>query len=360
MTGDHAGRKPGNEKTRRNWKKLIFPAAVSMLVIAAAVGYRYYHRITKPLIDLGGRNSALLYIRTGSGFGAVRDSLVKRGWLTDPGSFEWLAGKKNYTGKVRPGRYRLMNGMRNNALVNLLRSGRQEPVRIAIQNVRTPSELAGRIGRQLETDSAVLGRLFIDRRFLSNYGVTPLSLFVLFIPDTYEFYWNTSGEQLFERMHRESGKFWLPRRTKQADSLRMTPAQVITLASIVEKETVKNQEKDVIAGVYLNRLKRGMPLQADPTVIFAWNDYTIRRVTRRHTEINSPYNTYHRAGLPPGPICLPSVSSIDAVLYPARHSYLYFCAKADLSGYHTFAATLEEHNLNARKYQRALDKMNIR
>lgn len=360
MTGEQAGTTSAKGKSRRGWKRSVLPAVGALLIVAAIIGYSFYHRITKPVIDLGDRKYVFFYIPTGSGFCAVRDSLVKRGYLSDPGSFEWLAKKKHYPEKVRPGRYRLFDGMRNNALVNLLRSGKQEPVRVVVQNVRTPAELAGRIGRQLEADSSDLIRLFSDRNTLSSYGVTPLSLFVLFIPDTYEFFWNTSGQQLLDRMQRESRKFWLPRRKEMADSLHLSQAQVVTLASIVDKETLKNAEKPVIAGVYLNRLKRGMPLQADPTVVFALNDRTIRRVVKRHTAIDSPYNTYIHAGLPPGPICLPSASSIDAVLRPARHSYLYFCARADLSGYHTFSTTLEEHNLKARQYQKALDKMNIR
>jgi UPF0755 protein len=250
--------------------------------------------------------------------------------------------------------------MQNNALVNLLRSGSQETVQVTIQNVRTRAELAGRIGRRLEVDSVHLFRMFSDRDYLTRFGLTPTTLFTLFIPDTYDFFWNTSGDQLFQRMAREYDRFWNTARKRQADSLRMTIAEIVTLASIVEKETNKNDEKPVIAGVYLNRLMKDIPLQADPTVVFAWNDFTIRRVSKMQTGIKSPYNTYYRTGLPPGPICLPSVASIEAVLHPAKHSYIYFCARDDLSGYHNFATDLEGHNRNARKYQKALDKMNIR
>jgi UPF0755 protein len=340
-------------------KKLFIAGGVILFLFSSAL-FWIYLLITKPVIDLKDRKSCYFYIYSGSGFGAVKDSLVKKGYLTDPEKFEWLARRKHYYQHVKPGRYRLVNGMRNNALVNLLRAGIQEPVQIVVQNVRTREDLAGKIGRHLEVDSTRLSLLFNDPAFLARYRVTPQTLFVLFIPDTYEFFWNTSGEQLFRRMHQEYERFWTPRRRHLADSLHLSVEEVVTLASIVEKETNKNDEKPVIAGVYLNRLKKQVPLQADPTVIFAWNDYRIRRVLKMHTEIKSPFNTYYRSGLPPGPICLPSIASVDAVLHAARHSYYYFCAKEDLSGYHNFASDLEEHNRNARKYQKALNKMNIR
>lgn len=338
---------------------VLFLAGITIAVVAIAALWLYI-RVTKPVISLSEKKSCFFYIHTGASFAAVKDSLVKRGYLSDPESFEWLAHLKNYDQKVRPGRYRLVNNMSNNMLVNLLRSGNQEPVRIVIQNIRSREDLAGKLGRQLEVDSAKLSSLFNDPSYLAKYNLTPPTLLVLFIPDTYEFYWNTSGEQLFNRMEQEYKRFWTPERTRLADSLQLKVSEVVTLASIVEKETNMNPEKPVIAGVYLNRLKKQIPLQADPTVIFAWNDYRIRRVRKIHTEIKSPYNTYFRAGLPPGPICLPSVASVDAVLHAMNHSYYYFCAKEDLSGYHNFAADLEAHNRNARKYQKALNKLNIK
>jgi UPF0755 protein len=347
---------PGISKVYRTGAVIVI-----LLVIGLGIaGLWYYNRVTKPVINLDGKKSCFLYIRTGSGFDAVRDTLVKKGYLTDQASFEWLARQKHYDQHVKPGRYRLLNMMRNNALVNLLRSGKQEPVRITIQNVRTRAELAGRIGRHLEADSTRLSKLFNDPAYLSRFHLSPPTLLVLFIPNTYEFFWNTSGDQLFQRMNQEYERFWTPRRKRLADSLHLSVAEVVTIASIVEKESNKNDEKPLIAGVYLNRLKKHIPLQADPTVIFAWNDYRIRRVLKIHTEIKSPYNTYFRTGLPPGPICLPSIASVDAVLHAVNHAYIYFCAREDLSGYHNFAVDLEAHNRNARRYQKALDKMNVR
>jgi UPF0755 protein len=321
---------------------------------------RFYFNVTQPMIDLRGEDKRWFFIHTGSGFDAVRDSLIKKGYLKNPDAFEWLARRKHYDVKVRAGRYQLKDGMSNNALVNLLRSGRQVPVRITIQNIRTREELAGKIGRQLEVDSVHLVRLFNDQTYLSSFEITPPTLFVILIPNTYEFFWNTSGDQFLRRMNIEYKRFWSPERKKLADSLGMTISEIVTLASIVEKESNKNDEKPIIAGVYLNRIKKGIPLQADPTIIFAWNDYSIKRVLNLHLKIKSPYNTYLQSGLPPGPICLPSIASVDAVLHATRNPFIFFCAKEDLSGYHNFAVNLAEHSRNARKYQQALDKLKIR
>jgi UPF0755 protein len=198
-----------------------------------------------------------------------------------------------------------------------------------------------------------------DPGYLSEFGAGPATVFALFIPNTYEFLWNTTADQFIRRMYKERQKFWNDERLTLMSLEGLTIPGVITLSSIIEKETAKNAEKQVIAGVYMNRLRKGWPLQADPTLIFAWNDYTIKRVLNKHKEIDSPYNTYKHTGLPPGPICLPSVSSIDAVLNYEKHDYLYFCAKEDLSGYHNFAVTLAEHNRNAERYQAALKRLNI-
>lgn len=337
---------------------LILVLLTIMLASFAAV--RYYLRVSAPVINLKNKNTSYFYIHTGAGFEALKDSLVKKGFLTDPEKFEWLARRKHYDQHVKPGRYRLVNRMSNNSLVNLFRAGMQEPVRVVIQNVRTSAELAGKIGKILEVDSIRLITLFNDPSYLTRFDIAPPTLLVLFIPDTYEFFWNTSGEELLNRMHHEYERFWNSRRRHLADSMHLTIPEIVTLASIVEKESNKNDEKPVIAGVYINRLKKQIPLQADPTVIFAWNDFRIRRVLKMHTELKSPYNTYYRGGLPPGPICLPSIASVDAVLHAVNHSYYYFCAKEDLSGNHNFAANLNEHNNNARRYQKALDKMNIK
>lgn len=359
-------------KRRGGRFRLILVALASLVLLSGMAGFYLYRRVMQPMVNLNGTNSGhhrglliiakyvYFYIHTGSGFSAVVDSLTRLHYIDRPADFEWLARLKHYDEKVRPGRYRLTDGMSNNALVNLLRSGMQEPVNVVIQNVNTAAELAGRAGRRLEADSAALAAVIFDPSYLKERGLTRATALALFIPDTYECYWNTSASGFMEKMEKARDRFWNTARKGKAAGLGLNVAQVVTLASIVEKETAKDREKPAIAGVYLNRLRIGMPLQADPTVIFAWKDYSIRRVTGVHTSLKSPYNTYQNTGLPPGPICLPSVASIDAVLNADRHNYLYFCAKEDLSGYHNFAANLDEHSRNAKKYQRALNKLNIR
>lgn len=301
-----------------------------------------------------------LQLPTGTTFEGVIRLLDANHLLADTGTFRKAAIWKDYPKKIKPGRYLLKNGMNNRELVNLLQSGRQEPVKVVFNTIRTKAELAGRIGRQIEADSASVLSLLNDRGFLDQFGLTPLTAFVLFIPNTYEFYWNTSAEQFIRRMDAERKKFWSEERLAKAERTGLGINGTVILASIVEKETNRNEEKAVIAGVYLNRLQKGWPLQADPTLIFALNDFTIKRVLNRHKEIDSPYNTYLHTGLPPGPICLPSVASLEAVLNPSHHHYMYFCAKEDLSGAHNFAVTLAEHNRNAARYQAALAKLNIR
>jgi UPF0755 protein len=250
--------------------------------------------------------------------------------------------------------------MSNNELINMLRAGWQVPVKIMIQNARTKEDIAGQISKKIETDSISLLMKLNDHQFLAMFGVTPEKSLCLFLPNTYKFYWNTTAEGVIHRMFREYKKFWNEERIMKAKAIGLDIQDVFILASIVEKETEKGDEKSMIASVYLNRMKKGISLQADPTILYAWNDPSIKRVLKRHTVINSPFNTYLNKGLPPGPICLPSLQTIDAVLQAPENQYLYFCAKEDLGGYHVFAKTLREHNKNARRYQMMLNKMNIR
>ena len=275
-------------------------------------------------------------------------------------SFEWVAYRKHYKDKVRPGRYKIITGMSNNELVNLLRAGKQEPVKVRFQNIRNIEDFSGKISKQIEADSISLLNLLRNSSYLKKFDVNPLTSFILFIPNTYEFFWNTSAEQFMERMYREKKKFWNEDRIKQSRRIGFDLTQVVILASIVEKETAKDSERPMVAGVYMNRLHKNWPLQADPTIIFAWNDYSMKRVYNKHTRINSPYNTYKNTGLPPGPICLPSISSIISVLNYSKHNYMFFCARDDLSGFHVYSVTLDEHNRNAKKYRSAISKLNIR
>ena len=300
-----------------------------------------------------------LFIRPEDNFEKVLALLTENGCLERVGPFKKMAWLKEYDKNVRPGAYKLQPGWSVNTLVNILRSGTQTPVMVTFNNIRTWEELSGRLARQLESDSASFARLFKDDSVAIKMGYKPETLQALFIPNTYSFYWTTSPAGFLNRMKREYDQFWNETRRLKARALGLNTVEVATLASIVQEESNKNDEKPVIAGVYLNRLKGNIPLQADPTIRYALKDFTIRRVLRTHLAVESPYNTYLNPGLPPGPINFPEISSLDAVLNFKQHDFLYFCAKEDFSGYHNFAKTLYEHNLNAQKYQAALNRMKI-
>jgi UPF0755 protein len=272
---------------------------------------------------------------------------------------EWLAEKKKYQKLVKPGKYVIDRPLNYNELINILRGGKQIPIKITINNIRTLNELAGRIGGQIEADSAEIIGFFSDPENYSKDGFKQEDVISVFIPDTYEFYWNTGAGKLYNRMLREYRKFWTRERLQKSEEIGLTPVEVSTLASIVDEEALKAEEKPRIAGVYLNRLKRGIPLQADPTIKFAINNFKVNRILFKHLETDSPYNTYKHAGLPPGPIGCPSIIGIDAVLSAEKHDYIYFAAKSDFSGYHNFSRTLSEHNRYANQYQRELNKRRI-
>lgn len=323
-----------------------------LMVICAILFYiaRNYLYITKPIIKTADGKNVSLYIPTGVDYQYVKNEITSLKVLKSKKAFDWLARKTNYDKNVHPGRYVLTNGMTNQQLINMLRMGHQTPVKIVFNNMRTVEQLAGRISEQIEADSAS-----IIEAINNNPDIDATT----FIPNTYEFYWNTDAEDFVEKMLVEYNRFWNDTRKQKANGLKMTPREVSILASIVDKETTKVSEMPRIAGVYINRLKKHWPLQADPTLVFALGDYSIRRVLDVHKDIDSPYNTYKRTGLPPGPICIPSIAAIDAVLNAEQHSFFYFCAKDDLSGYHVFARNINEHNRNAELYRRALNKNKI-
>jgi UPF0755 protein len=353
---------PAKRKTRKRipfWVKVIISFFVILIISGGIAAYKLYHAIYEPNVFLGDRRTKHIYLPTGSNFTDVKATLYENGMIINRNTFEWLAEKKNYKNNIKPGRYLIREDMGNNELINLLRSGEQDPVNLTFNNIRLKEQLAGVISRQIEADSASIIRLLNDPEMLRKYDLTPETSKLLFIPNTYEFFWNTSAEQLLERMQREYNTFWNEDRKAKAEKLNLTPTEVSTLASIVQLETIKPDEYRRVAGVYLNRLKRSMPLQADPTVIFATGDFSIRRVLNRHLAIDSPYNTYKYAGLPPGPIALPEARVIDGVLNYENHDYLYFCARDDFSGYHAFARTYSQHLANARRYQNALNQRRI-
>jgi UPF0755 protein len=334
--------------------KYVIIGVTVALVIAGLRAWQLFGYIFNPNV----KNDYVLYVTKGTTFDSVLDSLEKNDALLDLKAFRWVARKKDYHHVVRPGRFHFKQGMNNNEMVNILRAGLQEPVDLIFNNIRTPEQLAGVVSTYLQADSASVLELFTPGT-AGKYGFAPETFISMFIPNTYEFYWTTSAKEFADRMKVEHERFWNEERRKKAEALGLTPQEVSTLASIVQEETVKADEKARVAGVYINRLRRGMLLQADPTVKYAVGDVTLRRILFSHLEIDSPYNTYKNAGLPPGPITFPEISSIDAVLNFEEHDYYYFCARDDFSGYHAFARTNAEHNINAEKYRRALNEQKI-
>lgn len=338
----------------------IFAWLFSLFIISGIIlAYLVYHHVYESNVDLKGKSQVHLYIPTGSTYQDVFEILHEQQILIHPETFDRMAYRKNYHNLVRPGRYLILDQMSNNELINLLRSGNQVPVRVTFNNIRTPAQLAGAISRMLEADSLSVVTLLKDPEVAASYGFTLETFPLMFIPNTYEFFWNTSPTRLLDRMQTEYNRFWDKNRLEQAARINLTPYQIGILASIVQLETNKKDEMSRIAGVYINRLKRNMMLQADPTVVFAVGDFSITRVLNRHLAIDSPYNTYRNTGLPPGPISLPAPEVIDFVLQYENHDYLFFCAREDFSGYHAFARTYSEHLANARRYQRALTERRI-
>lgn len=338
----------------------ILVLSVLLSCIAGAAAWIVYGWIEKPNVSNRINTYEIIFIPTGSDFDQLMDTLRREGILKNEQSFKRVAEWKKFN-SVKPGRYRIEAGWSNNQLINFLRIGKQEPVDITFHNIRSIEEFAGRVARKLEFDSLALVNLLRDEEWLSkNLNATTLTILTHFIPNTYRFNWNTTAVEFMQRMNDEYNKFWNEERNRKASALGLSRFQVATLASIVQSEQRKfADERPLIAGLYLKRLQIGMPLQSDPTLIFAMGNPSVNRVLDRDKEIDSPYNTYKYSGLPPGPILLPDVSSIDAVLNPDIQGYLYMCAKEDFSGRHYFAKTLNEHNRNAAKYRKALNKSKI-
>jgi UPF0755 protein len=338
-------------------KKILYllSSAAVILVLIIVVVYRTIFALNVEST----KKSQVLYIKTGASFEQVVDSLELKYNIKNPGVFRWLALKKNYPSSIRPGRYVLDGSLSYNRLINILRSGRQSPVKVTFNNVRTLNDIAGKIGKQIEADSTSIINFLSDESNYKADGFTRENVISVFIPNTFQFYWNSNAHDFYTRMLREYKTFWNDQRIAKAKEKNLTPVEVSILASIIDDEVVKRDEKPRIAGVYLNRLQRGMPLQACPTIKFAMNDFTITRVLNKYLLIDSPYNTYKHAGFPPGPIGCPTIDGIDAVLNAEKHDYIFFAAKSDFSGYHNFSRTLSEHNRYAALYQKELDKRKI-
>ena len=333
-------------------KKLIFFLLFSMLLIS--FGFYAYQIVYTPNF-LVGKEDRLLIIPNDATFKTVQKQLHEGDYVQDLMSFAFLARLMDYDQKVKSGRFVIKANMTNLQAIRLLRLGKQEPVRITFNNVRLLKDLSEKITTNLGMRADEFEAAAVKFAMSNPYGFNKDNLMCMFIPNTYEVYYNISPDALIERMHDEYTKFWNEERKTKAQAVGLSPVEVSILASIVQAETVKQDEAPTIAGLYINRLKQGMPLQADPTLVFASGDFSLKRVLNEHKEIDSPYNTYKYAGLPPGPINMPRVNCIDAVLDFKASNYLYMCAKEDFSGYHNFTDNYRQQINNANRYQRALE-----
>ncbi len=345
-----------------NLKKVLWATALLGLAVCAFLAYTIYTAIFTP--NTAFKNEvAYVFIPSDATFEKVKEQF--RPLLKDLATFEAVAERKGYSSYVKAGKFAIRKGMNNNEIINTLRIG-NIPVKVSFNNQDNVAALAQRVAQQIEADSASLIQAMEDATYLLENGFDQEHEITFYLPNTYELFWNTSAEQFRDRMLQEYHRFWNPQRKQKCKELGLHPKEVSTLASIVQKESAKVDERPRVAGVYLNRLKRGMRLQADPTVIYAIKketgnfDTIIKRVLYRDLEIDSPYNTYKYAGLPPGPVTMPDISSIDAVLNAEQHDYLYFVADISNFGYHKFAKTLVQHNRNKVQYVRWLNQQSIR
>lgn len=342
-------------------KKILWAVALIGLVIFGIVAYYIYGAMFKPNTAFN-NETAYIYVPTNSNYGQVRSQLLPL--LNDIDSFDALASQKQYKSNIKAGRFAISKGMNNNDIINSIRS-KNIPIKIAFNNQNSLADLAGRIGNQIEADSLSLYNAMVEDSFLKENNFSKATALGMYLPNSYEFFWNTTAKGFRDKMLMEYNRFWTDARRAKAEQLNLTPNDVITLASIVHEESKQADEQPRVAGVYLNRLRIGMPLQADPTLKFAayqlpeYKNTVIRRVLNVHKTIDSPYNTYINRGLPPGLIAMPDLSAIKAVLNPEKHKYLYFAADAKRIGYHKFAKTLAQHNSNAREYQNYLSSQGI-
>ncbi len=303
-------------------------------------------------------DKATLYIRTNAATRqAVTDSLEKNGVIKNRTAFEWLAGRMNYWENIKPGMYEIKKGSNLLAIIRQLRNGKQTPVNLVLRKMRLKEDLARLTGGKFEFDSTEMINYLNNNSYLNQEGIDTGTIMFYVLPDTYTYFWNSTPEKVFEKLVQENEKFWNEERIQKAQSKNLTPVQAHIVASIVEEETNADSEKGEVASVYLNRVRIGMPLQADPTVKFALRDFGLKRIYHTHLQASSPYNTYRNKGLPPGPISTPSRKTIDAVLDAPKTNYLYFVASPKLDGTHDFSATYDEHLKKARLYQKELNRL---
>ena len=340
-------------------KVLILIALIAIAAsayIAGTMGYKYY---SVKLYKVEINETAYIHITPEDSAATVIRKIEEAAPQANTKGFATLARHNNFDSRKRSGKYAIKNGDTMSDIYNRIVSRQQTPIRVTIPATREIQQIIGSISRQLMVDSTELAA-YTHPVAMSCFGYEQANIPAFFIPDTYEVYWDITAEDFFEKVAGWNRKFWNDSRKAKAKAAGLTPSEVSTLASIVDEETANIAEMPTVAGLYINRLKRGMPLQADPTVKFALGDPTRKRILNKDLEVNSPYNTYKNTGLPPGPIRVPSKQAIESVLNYAKHDYLYMCAKEDFSGTHNFAKTLNEHNVNGKRYQRALNKLKIK
>ncbi len=341
-------------KKKRN---ILLSILIGAFLLCAITGGVVYYFLFAPQFHPS--KTVYIYVDRDDTADSIYDKIKRSGRVKYFTGFHWMAKYKKFSQNIHTGRYAIRPNDNVYHVYSRLSRGYQEPVNLTIGSVRTLDRLARNVGKQLMIDSAEIARRLFAPSFQNEMGYTEATLPSLFIPETYQVYWDISVEDFFRRMQKEHERFWNKERLAQATAIGMTPAEVSTLASIVEEETNNNEEKPMVAGLYINRLHKDMPLQADPTVKFALQDFGLRRITNEHLKVNSPYNTYTNTGLPPGPIRIPSKKGINSVLNHAKHNYIYMCAKEDFSGTHNFASNYADHMANARKYWNALNERKI-
>jgi UPF0755 protein len=339
-------------------KKIILSLILLLLLTLGMLAWT----ITGPGTAFEGKTAIFHISSLNKGKQSVVQGLQKQHILAYPRVFSWLANQLDYWDHIKPGQYTINKGMSNLEMIRMLYNGSQTPVNLVINKFRTREELSGFMGRKLECDSSEILEFFNNPDSTQLFALDTNNILTAIIPNTYTMYWNTSASRLLKRLFSERETFWTKERTAKLKEINLTKVDAYILASIIEEETNKHDEKPVLASVYLNRLRKNMRLSADPTIKFALRNFGLKRITIRYIDQceDSPYNTYKHSGLPPGPICTPSEKSIDAVLNVANTDYLFFCAKADFSGYHSFASNEQDHFRNAKQYQRALDSLLIK
>lgn len=342
------------KKKKRN---IILSILIGILLLSASVGGTIYYYLFAP--QFHPPKTIYIYVDRDDNTDSIYNKIKRWGHVNKFSGFYWMAKYKKFDQNIHTGRYAIRPNENVYHVFSRFSRGYQEPMNLTIGSVRTLDRLARSVGKQLMIDSAEIAKQLFDSVFQAKMGYNSATIPSLFIPETYQVYWDMSVDEFFQRIQTEHQRFWNKERLAQATAIGMTPDEVCTLASIVEEETNNNDEKPLVAGLYINRLHSNMPLQADPTIKFALQDFGLRRITNENLKVNSPYNTYINTGLPPGPIRIPSKKGIESVLNYTKHNYIYMCAKEDFSGTHNFASNYADHMANARKYRKALNERKI-